>query len=70
MITDIFEPDAIDFYDWNELDKLQEKRAKKYIQLCMQIETGNFKAKATLKKHIAETRILKARAKATGYYWA
>ena len=25
MIEDIFEPDAIDFYDWDELERLQEK---------------------------------------------
>lgn len=33
MIDEIFEPDAIDFYDWDELEKLQEKRARKYITL-------------------------------------
>jgi len=28
MTDEVFEPDAIDFYDWGELEKLQEKKSQ------------------------------------------
>jgi len=39
MTDEVFEPDAIDFYDWGELEKLQEKRARKYIKLYSKAKT-------------------------------
>lgn len=69
MIEDIFEPDAIDFYDWDELERLQEKRAKKYIKLYSKAKSGDQKAKEALRKHESEEKILKTKATITGYHW-
>lgn len=69
MIEDIFEPDAIDFYDWDELERLQERRAKKYIKLCSKAKSGDQKDKEALRKHEAEEKILKIKATITGYHW-
>lgn len=66
---DIFEPDAIDFYNWDELDKLKEKRAKKFFKIWRKFKKGNDKAKAALKKHMLEDVILKKKATITGYCW-
>lgn len=69
MKMGIFEPDAVDFYDWKSLEKLQERRAKKFIKLWAKAKEGDQKAKEELRKHQAEDRVLKARANETGYYW-
>lgn len=69
MIKDIFEPDGIDFYDWDELERLQEKRAKKYIKLYSKAKSGDQKAKEALRKHESEEKILKTKATITGYHW-
>lgn len=69
MIEDIFEPDAIDFYDWDGLERLQEKRAKKYIKLYSKAKSGDQKAKEALRKHESEEKILKTKATITGYHW-
>ncbi len=69
MIEDIFEPDAIDFYDWDELERLQEKRAKKYIKLYSKAKSGDQRAKEDLRKHESEEKILKIKATITGYHW-
>lgn len=70
MIDEIFEPDAIDFYDWEELDRLQEKREKKFLSLLSKAKDGYQKAKEALHKHNSEEKILKTRATITGYHWA
>jgi len=69
MIEDIFEPDAVDFYDWDELERLQEKRAKKFIKLYSKAKEGDQKAKEALRKHESEEKILKTKATITGYHW-
>lgn len=45
MNDEIFEPDAIDFYDWNELERLQEKRDKKFLKLLSKAKDGDQKQK-------------------------
>jgi hypothetical protein len=70
MIEEIFEPDAIDFYDWDELDKLQEKSATRFFTLLSKAKDGDKKAKEALRKHKAEEKILKTKATITGYHWA
>jgi len=70
MTDEVFEPDAIDFYDWGELEKLQEKRARKYIKLYSKAKNGDQKAKEALRKHEAEERrFLRSKATITGYHW-
>jgi len=66
---DIFEPSAIDFYNWDELDKLREKRAKKFCKIWKKIKSGDDKAKAALKKHMTEDKTLKKKAEIIGYCW-
>ncbi|OJU79644.1 MAG: hypothetical protein BGO10_02105 [Chlamydia sp. 32-24] len=61
--------DALDFYDWEKLDKLQERRAKKFLKLWVKAKEGDQKAKEDLKKHEVEERELKRRANETGYFW-
>lgn len=70
MNDEIFEPDVIDFYDWEKLDRLQEKRAKKLLSLLSKAKDGDQKAKEALRKHKAEEKILKTKATITGYHWA
>lgn len=69
MVEEIFESDAIDFYDWDKLDKLQEKRATRFFTLLSKAKDGDQKAKEALKKHKAEEKILKTKATITGYHW-
>ena len=69
MRTEIFELDAIDFYDWNALEKLQEKRRRNLYKIYAKILKGDPKAKVSLRKYREEEAILKKRADVTGYYW-
>ena len=69
MSKDFFYPEGIDFYDWDALDKLQKKRAKKQIKLWLKAVNGDEKANKALAKHEKETEILKERAVETGYPW-
>jgi hypothetical protein len=69
MNKNFFYLEDIDFYDWDALEKLQEKRAKKEIKLWARLAKGDEKAKKALIKHEEQTEILKARAEATGYPW-
>lgn len=70
MNDEIFEPDAIEFYDWEKLDRLQEKMAKKLLSLLSRVKDGDQKAKEALRKHKAEEKILKTKVTITGYHWA
>lgn len=69
MNIEIFEPDAIDFYDWKWLEKLQGQRNKKLVRLLKKAQAGDEDAKKELKEHNRQERILKERANRTGYYW-
>lgn len=69
MKNEIFDIDAIDFYDYDQLDRLRENRARKWLKLSVQAEKGDPKAKRAIKKHEALDRELKIRASITGYYW-
>lgn len=61
--------DYIDYYDFDGLEKLQEKRARTWIKLYMKIKKGDPKAKEAMRKHEEETDEIKRRARAVGYYW-
>jgi hypothetical protein len=61
--------DAIDFYDWEKLDKIQETRAKKFLKLWVKAKHGDQKAKEHLRKHQADELEFKRRANETGYFW-
>jgi len=61
--------DAIDFYDWDELERIQDKRNKRELELMVKSMKGDKKAKTDLAKHRRESAILKEKAEATGYYW-
>lgn len=69
MNSNFFEPDYIDFYDWDALEKLQDKRAKKQMKLWLKAMKGDEKAKKALIKHEEQDAILKERAEETGYPW-
>ena len=61
--------DLIDFYDFDELEKLQEKRAKKWLKLFLKAKRGDKKAIEAIRKHETEDLEIKKRANSTGYYW-
>lgn len=69
MNKDFFYIEDIDFYDWDGLEKLQEKRASKEIKLWVKAGKGDEEAKKALIKHREQTEILKERAEETGYPW-
>ncbi len=69
MSKDFFCPDAIDFYDWDELERIQNKRSKKELKLMLKALKGDEKVRKTLAKHQGENEILKEKAEATGYFW-
>ncbi len=61
--------ESIDFYDYAKLDKLHENRARKWLKLFLKAKQGDPKAIEAIKKHEAEDRVLRDRARETGYYW-
>jgi len=61
--------DLIDFYDHEKLEKLHEKRARKWLKLFLKTKRGDPKATEDIKKHEAEDRVFRARACEAGYYW-
>lgn len=61
--------DYLDFYDHSMLEKLQEKRARKWIKLFLKAKKGDPKAIEAIKKHEAEDRVLRESASETGFYW-
>jgi len=77
MIDDIFELNAYDFYDHEAMEKLQESRAKKHIELFKkwykakekEDKQATKKAIKALNKHKAQDEILKEKSQETGYYW-
>ncbi len=69
MKAKVFDPDGVDFYDWDQLDKLQDRRAKKEMKLLLKAVKGDQKSRKALIRHAEEGAILKERAKNTGYYW-
>ena len=77
MIDDIFEIDAIDFYDYDAMEKLQERRNKKYMNIVRKWaaakEKNDEKAKQralkALSRHKKQDEVLKERSEQSGYYW-
>lgn len=61
--------ECIDFYDHDKLEKLQEKRALKWLKLYVKAKHGDPKAIEALKKHELEDREIRRRAHEAGYYW-
>lgn len=67
----------VDFWDYDELDKLQDKRSYQWLKLFKKIhdarEKGDEKAEekaiAAMRKHEAIDQLLKAKANETGYFW-
>lgn len=59
----------IDFYDYDKLEKLEERRARKWIKLYVKAKKGEEKALEDLKKHEKENAEIKEKARAAGYYW-
>lgn len=66
-----------DYYDHDKLEKLQEKRSLQWIKLYKKMmdarekgdEKALVKAKEDMRKHEAQNKIIKAKARATGFYW-
>lgn len=75
--NDIFEPDAYDYYDYDAMEKLQNKRDLKYIKLMQKLkkahhdkdEKGVEKTTNALLKHRKQDKILKEKCRQSGYYW-
>jgi len=69
MKEEVFELSAIDFYDWDELDKIKERRDKKEVKLMGKAFKGDKKAMQELQKHRKQNEVLKEKSRKTGYYW-
>lgn len=69
MKEKVFELSAIDFYDWDELDKIRERRDKKEVKLMGKAFKGDKKAMQELQKHRKQNEVLKEKSRKTGYYW-
>ena len=69
MKEEVFELSAIDFYDWDELDKIKERRDKKEVKLMGKAFKGDKKAMQELQKHRKQNEALKEKSRKTGYYW-
>ena len=69
MKEEVFELSAIDFYDWDELDKIRERRDKKEVKLMGKAFKGDKKAMQELQKHRKQNEALKENSRKTGYYW-
>lgn len=69
MKEEVFELSAIDFYDWDELDKIRERRDKKEVKLMGKAFKGDKKAMQELQKHRQQNEALKEKSRKTGYYW-
>lgn len=69
MKEEVFELSAIDFYDWDELDKIRERRDKKEVKLMGKAFKGDKKAIQELQKHRKQNEIMKEKSRKTGYYW-
>jgi len=69
MKEEVFELSAIDFYDWDELDKIRERRDKKEVNLMGKAFKGDKKAMQELQKHRKQNEVLKEKSRKTGYYW-
>lgn len=69
MKEEVFELSAIDFYDWDELDKIRERRDKKEVKLMGKAFKGDKKAIQELQKHRQQNEVLKEKSRKTGYYW-
>lgn len=69
MKEEVFELSAIDFYDWDELDKIRERRDKKEVKLMGKAFKGDKKAMQELQKHRKQNEIMKEKSRKTGYYW-
>lgn len=69
MKEEVFELSAIDFYDWDELDKIRERRDKKEVKLMGKAFKGDKKAMQELQNHRKQNEVLKEKSRKTGYYW-
>lgn len=69
--------DYFDWYDYDKVEKLQEKRARQWLKIYGKImdteEKGDSialaKAQEALRVHEQQDSILKKKAAAAGYYW-
>lgn len=77
MKDEDIEIDAIDFYDYDTMEKLQESRNKKYMKLFRQYydakekgdEPAIKKAVRAMSKHKDQDEKLKEKCSQSGYYW-
>jgi len=69
MKEEVFELSAIDFYDWDKLDKIRERQDKKEVKLMGKAFKGDKKAMQELQKHRKQNEALKEKSRKTGYYW-
>ena len=66
-----------DFYDYDKVEKLQEKRSRKLMRIYKKIldarEKGDTKAiekaREALMKHEEQDQIFKEKSQQSGYYW-
>jgi len=77
MNDEIFEPSAIDFYDYDAIEKLHKNRSKKYIDFVRKWheakgkndERAKQKAFKAMQKHKKQDEVIKEKCNETGYYW-
>jgi len=69
--------DYFDWYDYDKVEKLNQTRSSQWITIFKKLkdakekgdENSLTKARAALRKHEAENKILKQKAEEAGHYW-
>ncbi|MEI8366660.1 MAG: hypothetical protein WCF65_09625 [Parachlamydiaceae bacterium] len=69
--------DYFDWYDYDKVEKLNQKRSKEWIKLYSKLREAKkngdektfTKMRESLKKHETESKILKKKTEEAGHYW-
>ena len=75
--SEYFEYEYFDWYDFNKVEKLNQKRSKQWLKLFVKLKGAKekndpkamAKAREALKKHETLDKFLKQKASISGYYW-
>lgn len=69
MKNDDSKPSRINYYNYEEMDKLHQNRAKKWMRLFLKAQQDDQKAAEDLKQHEKHDREITKKARAVGHYW-
>lgn len=77
LCSEYFEYKYFDWYDFNKIEKLNERRSKQLLKLLVKFKNANkkkdvkaiAKAQEALKRHEKQDEVFKENARKCGYYW-